>query len=124
VGLDWFGPLYPASQAVFVKGAAMKGLGITGNILRVERDLTSPLDMEFEIACRQLLDLKHNELVIDLTAVTRIVSQYLGALAMTAAEAHKTGRSLTLRASNAVYDVIKQVGFDKLMKLENTGPRR
>jgi anti-anti-sigma regulatory factor len=101
-----------------MKGIAVKGFKISGNVLTIAKDLTSPLDMEFDISCRQLLDSNHKDLVIDMVRVTRIVSQYLGALAMAAAEARKQGRTLTIRAGAAVYDVIKQVGFDQLMKLE------
>lgn len=92
------------------------------NVLFIHEDLTSPLDVEFDIACRELLESDHRELIIDLTRVKRIISQYLGALAMAASEARRTGRILTIRAGGAVYDVIRQVGFDQLMNLERYEP--
>ncbi len=100
----------------------MKGFKVVDQILIIDKDLTSPLDMEFDIACRELLDANHPNPVIDMTRVKRIISQYLGALAMAAAEARKSSRTLTVRACGVVYDVIKQVGFDQLMTLEQAEP--
>ena len=102
----------------------MKGFKQADNVLVIKKDLTSPLDVEFDIACRKLLDSDHHEIVIDLSRVKRIISQYLGALAMAAAEARRSKRTLTVRATGTVLDVIKQVGFDQLMNLEQSEPPR
>ena len=88
------------------------------NVLIVRKDLDSPLDMEFDIACRKLLDTEAKDLVIDMTRVKRIISQYLGALAVVAAESRESDRTLTIRARKVVAQVIRQVGFDQLMNLE------
>ena len=96
---------------------------ISGNELVIKTDLTSPMDVQFDIACRKLLDAEGEEIVIDLVAVKRIISQYLGGIALVAAEAKKSGRRLKIRAAAGhVAEVFQTVGFDRLMEIEVVDP--
>ena len=89
----------------------MTDFNIQGNVLVVTTDLTSALDIQFDMFCRKLLDVEAAELVIDLLGVKRIISQYLGGIALVAAEAKKSGRTLKIRAAAGhVADVFRMVG--------------
>ena len=86
--------------------------------LAIRGPLTESLDITFDINCRKLLDSKGPNLVIDLSAVSGITSMYLGTLAGVASEASAQGRTLVVRANRQVADLIRQVGFDRIMTME------
>jgi len=86
--------------------------------LTIHGALAETLDLAFEINCRRLLDSKTQNLVVDLTGVNRITSMYLGSLAMAASEASTQGRTLTVRVNPQIADLIRQVGFDRIMLME------
>lgn len=100
----------------------MTDFNIQSNELVIITDLTSPLNIRFDIFCRKLLDVEAAELVIDLVRVKRIISQYLSGIALVAAEAKKSGRTLKIRVTAGhVADVFRKVGFDTLMEMEVVG---
>jgi hypothetical protein len=91
---------------------------VAGNVLYVYKDLINPLDMAFDIACQKLLDAPSALIVIDLTSVRGINSQYIGVLATVAGSARRKGRQFVVRAKGVVARTLEQLGFDQLMKLE------
>jgi anti-anti-sigma factor len=58
-----------------------------------------------------------HDLVIDLTGVTYIASQFLGAVGGAAVTLREKGGSLTVRAGKRVADLFKLSGFDHILKL-------
>ena len=92
-----------------------------GGRLTIRGSLTEALDINFDINCRKLLDSREQSLVVDLTGVSGITSMYLGALAGVASEASAQGRTLIVRANSRVADLIRQVGFDRIMTMEIPG---
>jgi hypothetical protein len=95
-----------------------KGVRVLHNTLYCNRNLNNPLDMEFEIACRQLLVPGDKILVIDLTHVNIIISQYLGAIAAVAAEARRSDRRIIVRVRKTVSEILYRLRFDQLMEIE------
>ena len=93
----------------------------SGNTVYVRRDMNRPLDMEFDIACRKLLDCPSGELVVDMSGVRSAAAQYLHALASVAREAGKSGRTLVVRAGGELASAIRPMDEEKLFKLEVTG---
>ena len=95
-----------------------KGIALVNNTVRVTKPLAGPLEMEFDIACRGLLDSRARILVVDLTRVKLIISQYLSSLALVAVEARRLGRRLIVRASRTVSQVLYRMRFNELMEIE------
>lgn len=89
--------------------------------LAVKGDLSAPLDIQFDIETRALLDSAKErglaDIFIDLNEVAAMGSQYIGALAAVAAEAGKYDGTLTVRAKGKVAELLKQCGLDRLMQL-------
>jgi anti-anti-sigma regulatory factor len=94
---------------------------LSEDTLAVKGDLNAPLDVQFDIETRALLDSAKErgstDLFIDLSEVTIMGSQYVGALAAVAAEAGKNDGTLTVRARGKAAELLKQCGLDRLMQL-------
>jgi len=94
----------------------------SGALLQISGKLVWPLEVEFDLHTRALLDeaarrgLK--EIAIDVTGLEAMGSQYIGALAAVAAEMKKLGGTLTVRATGRVADLLRQCGLDRVMSLE------
>jgi hypothetical protein len=95
-----------------------KGIRVIHNTLYCNRNLNNPLDMEFEIACRRLMEPGPKILVMDLTHVSVIISQYLGTIAAIAAEAHRADRRLIVRVCKVISEILYRLRFDQLMEIE------
>ena len=93
-----------------------------GDTLVVRGSLTSPLDMEFDLETRALLDAAAasglKDVTIDVRGVDAMMSQYIGALAALAADMKKRGGGLTVKAKGMVAELLKQCGLDQLMALD------
>lgn len=94
----------------------------SGALLQIAGKLIWPVDVEFDIHTRELLDEAHRrnlkEIVIDVTGLEAMGSQYIGALAAVAAEMKKFGGSLIVRATGHVAELLTQCGLDRIMTLE------
>ncbi len=94
---------------------------LSEDTLTIKGDLDAPLDIQFDIETRALLDTAEEhgskDLFIDLNEVTIMGSQYIGALAAVAAEAGKHDGTLTIRASGKAAELLKQCGLDRMMQL-------
>jgi anti-anti-sigma regulatory factor len=94
---------------------------LSEDTLSIKGDLNAPLDIQFDIETRALIDSARErgamDLFIDLNEVAAMGSQYIGALAAVAAEAGKYEGSLTVRAKGKVAELLKQCGLDHLMQL-------
>ena len=75
------------------------------NVLLIEGDLINPIDIPFDLCCRRLLESGHQELVIDLVGVDKIISQFLGAFVLLSEEARKNGASLKIRCALRVAEL-------------------
>jgi hypothetical protein len=95
-----------------------KGIKVIHNTVWVNKNLTSPMEMEFDIACRRLLGSPAKILVIDLTHVNMIISQYLSSLALVAGETRRQDRRLIIRARQTVAQILYRMRFDQLMEIE------
>ncbi len=89
--------------------------------LAIKGDLSAPLDIQFDIETRALIDLAKEgglaDISIDLNEVSAMASQYIGALAAVAAEAGKYDGTLTVKAKGKVAELLKQCGLDRMMQL-------
>ncbi len=94
---------------------------LSGGTLAIEGDLSWPLDIEFDIETRALIDsakeLGLTDVTIDVRAVTAMGSQYIGALAAVAAELKKQDGTLTIQAKGPVAELLRQCGLDRLVQL-------
>ena len=95
-----------------------KGIKVINNILYVNKNLNNPLEMEFDIGCNKLLSTGARIIVIDLTHVDIIVSQYMGAIARTAAAAKQQSKRLIIRACPPVAQLLYHMQFDRLVEIE------
>ena len=91
---------------------------LQGSVLVITGELSDVLDMQFDLYVSSLLEQPDRDVIIDLTGVSYMASQYLGALAAIAMEASKAGKELTVRASDKVAKVIQLAGFDRILSLE------
>ena len=91
---------------------------LEGSTLHVSGDLTSPIQMKFDIMTQELLESTDAEITIDLNEVSGMNSMYLGALAAVAAEARKQKREVVVIAREKVGNLIMQCGFDRIMTLQ------
>ncbi len=91
---------------------------LDGSTLKITGELSQVLDINFDIQTRELLEAPDGQLTIDLSGVSYMASQYLGALAAVAMEAGKANKELVVIATNKVSSVIQLAGFDRILKLE------
>jgi anti-anti-sigma factor len=93
----------------------------SGGVLVVTGSLHLPVDAQFDISMRDLLEYADKEgacdLAIDLTGVTYMASQFLGAVGAVAITLQERGGSLTVRAGRRVAGLFKLSGFDHVMNL-------
>ncbi len=89
--------------------------------LTIKGDLTSPLEVQFDIETQALLESarKHGlkDISIDIRGVSAMASQYIGALAAVAADVRKCDGELTVHAKGKVAEVLRQCGLDRLLQL-------
>ena len=93
-----------------------------GNTLRIWGSLDWPLEVQFDIETRALLDEAqaqgHTNVVIDLLGLSYMGSQYIGALAAVAAEMKKSDGGLAVRAKGRVAELLRACGLDRVVSLE------
>ncbi len=94
---------------------------LSTDTLTIKGDLTSPLDVQFDIETQALIESarKHGlkDVFIDVREVAAMASQYIGALAAVAADMKKCDGELTVRAKGHVAEILRQCGLDRLMQL-------
>jgi len=93
-----------------------------GNVLWVCSDLDPVLDVRFDIETHSLLDAARNEgmsdVVLDLSALSSVTSQYLGGIAALASEAKGLGIRLRVRASGKLAELLASFGIGLVADLE------
>lgn len=91
---------------------------IKGGTLYANKVMLHDQDLMFDAACNQLLDVSEENLVVDLTNSTYINSTYVGILAATFFQARARNKSLRLKASQAVAQVLRAAGFEEFIPIE------
>jgi len=93
----------------------------SGYELRVIGSLDAPIDVEFDLQTRALVDEAQAAGVLDITIDLRdleyIGSQYIGALAAVSSDMKKHDGELTVRAKEHIADLILQCGLDRVLSL-------
>ncbi len=94
---------------------------LSTDTLSIRGDLTSPLEVQFDIETQALMESARKyglkDVTIDICEVTAMGSQYIGALAAVAADMRKCDGELTVRAKGKVAELLRQCGLDRLMQL-------
>lgn len=91
---------------------------IERGVLRPLVALDSAFAAEFEQACKELLESRERELVIDLTSHSYLTSVYLGIVGAIAAQAAERGKRLSVRASARIARFFDAVSLGKLVRIE------
>ena len=94
------------------------GMAIEGNVLKVRQDLRWEDYHPFERVCRELLQAKEDEVVVDLSAAGHMFSTVIGILAATAVEARQKNKRLVLRIPEGLGWVARTSGLDQLLSVE------
>ena len=94
---------------------------VNGNSLVVTGDFSKDADTGFDDACQQLLAVGEAEVVVDLTAATRVCSTYVGLLAELCLNAKNRGKTLTIRSGGKINRVLTEAGLDHAAKLQEIG---
>ncbi len=94
----------------------------SGTTLRITGSLHQPVDAEFDLSVRALLDEAAEKgaenITVDLREVTYIGSQYLGAIGSLAVEMKRTnGGTVTVYACEHIASLISMTGFDHVLTL-------
>ncbi len=89
--------------------------------LRVVGSLSLPIDMEFDVNTRALVDEAIEkgvyQVTLDLREVTYVSSQYLGAIAAIAVDMKKLGGGLVVMANPRMAKLMRTGGFDQVLTL-------
>jgi len=94
---------------------------VTGNRLIITGDFSADADTGFDEACQKLLSAGESELIVDLSAATRVCSTYVGLLAELCLNAGNGGKTLTIRCGRKINRVLTEAGLDHAAKLQETG---
>lgn len=91
---------------------------VDGNVLTVHRDMLHDQDLLFDEACRRLLESSEDDLIIDLSQSTYINSTYVGIIAATFFQANARKKTLRLRATRSLTEVLRLAGFEEFIPIE------
>ncbi len=92
---------------------------VEGNRLVATGRLDWPLDLTFDICIRDLMENSSSpELEMDLRAVARVTSPYIGVIAAVARELRNGGRSLKIKANAQVSKVLASAGVTEVAVVE------
>ncbi len=94
---------------------------LRNGVLFVNRQALYDHDLCFDEACRELLEEPEQDLLIDLSHSTYIDSTYVGLLAAAFFQAHACKKKLRVRASPEVAKVLRAVGFEEFVPVEEVG---
>ncbi len=103
------------------QGGGAAEIEVSGNTLRVTGQPALALEEAFRLAVRRLLGTDHETLVVDLSGVPYIGSEYLGELAAMVVEAAQKQRSVSIRATGTVAKLLRLGELDKLGSVEVVG---
>jgi anti-anti-sigma factor len=94
------------------------GYRLDGDTLRIDGELSDIFDVNFDLKAAELLHGDASTVIVDLRAVPRMVSHYLGTLAGLAQQASAHGKKLRVVAAGGVAEMLQMAGFDRLMELQ------
>ena len=88
---------------------------LVNGVLTVYKELDYDYDVTFDRACSELVSSPQQELVIDLSRISRITSTYVGlmAAAFFLAKAHK--KTMSIIARGQVLNMVRMAGFENFM---------
>jgi anti-anti-sigma regulatory factor len=92
-----------------------------GNSLVIEGDFSVDTDTGFDEACQQVLGSADRQLVVDLTAVDRICSTYIGLLGEMCLAARRGGKEVLIRSAPKIHKLLSDAGLGHAARLENVG---
>lgn len=86
-------------------------------VLRVTGDLDFEKRKNFSESAEQLLKTSQPKIVIDLTAITRIFSVYLGTIVDIHQRSEKEGKALSVLANKKLSELFKQANIDSIINI-------
>ena len=101
-----------------VDEATLANFEIHENVLTANVELYWENHAEFFKCCSDLLQLPHDQVVLDLTNVTFIFSAYMGTIGRLLAETSKSSKHLTIRVTRNLSWLFEIVGFEKMGAIE------
>ena len=94
---------------------------IEDGVLSVNKKMLHDNDLLFDEVCRELLDCDRDDLLIDLSKSTYINSTYVGIIAATFFQASARKKTLRLRTSRSLAEVLRAAGFEEFIPIEEAG---
>lgn len=111
----------PGAVGALMTSGSDRAIGpyvITGNTLVATMELHPDRVEEFTRACRLLLEVPEEKIVIDLTDVRYVYSTYVGVLSDFAKDATEAGKELLLRVGQQIAWIFKMAGLSEMVQIE------
>ncbi|MHC4870298.1 MAG: STAS domain-containing protein [Planctomycetota bacterium] len=96
----------------------LKDFEVENGTLFVNRDMLHDRDLLFDDACRNLLESKEDDLLIDLSKSTYINSTYIGIIAATFFQANSIKKKLSLKVTPSIGQVLRAGGFEEFIPIQ------
>lgn len=90
-------------------------------VLSVYKELDFDYDVGFDRSCNELINAEADNLVIDLSRISRITSTYIGLMAATFFQARQKNKTIAIIARGSVLRALRLAGFDNFIKLTDSG---
>lgn len=90
-------------------------------VLTVYKEMDFDYDVGFDRSCNELVNSPQENLVIDLSHISRITSTYIGLMAATFFQAKSHNKTIGIIASGSVLHALRLAGFDNFIKLTDSG---
>lgn len=89
-------------------------------VLKVFKELDYDYDVSFDRACSELVSSPQENLVIDLSRISRITSTYIGLMAAAFFQAKSNGKTISLIAQGSVLHALTRAGFANFMPITDS----
>lgn len=99
-------------------GGETAKIEVSGNTLRVCGEFGTDEGEAFRKAARGLIETEHEELVIDLSGVSYVRSAHVADIVAVMVQAGQHGRSVSVRATPKVAQLLSMAGLDDLGSVE------
>ncbi len=90
-------------------------------VLTVYKELDFDYDVGFDRSCNDMLNMEAQDLIIDLSRISRITSTYIGLMAATFFQARQRDKTIAIIARGSVLRALRMAGFDNFIKLTDSG---
>lgn len=90
-------------------------------VLRVFKEMEFDYDVSFDKACSDLVASPEQELIIDLSRISRITSTYIGLMAAAFFQAQAHNKTICILAQGHVLHALRLAGFENFMRVKDSG---